>query len=95
MRKIHGAATNGAATFSKEKKKITYNNLIFFICLPLKKIGTPSNKYIYIYLYICSTFKQKKKKSPKKNFELKSEEKKICNRASPRPTQGKKAQHQP
>ena len=32
-------------------------------------------------MYICSTFKQKKK--PKKKFEVKSEEKKNCNRAKP------------
>ena len=30
------------------KKKIIYNNLNFFICLPLKKIGTPSK-------FLCQT----------------------------------------
>ena len=68
------------------EKKIIYNNLKFFIYLPLKKkIETPS-KFFYtnkikFWWIICSTFKQKEK-AQKIKFELKSK-KKNCNRASP------------
>ena len=64
------------------KKKIIYNNLKIFICLPFKKIlGTPSvfffffnaNKIKFCSI-ICSTFKQKEK-AQKKKLKLKSKKK--------------------
>ena len=35
--------SHNTLTLKKKKKKFIYNNLNFFICLPLKKIGTPSS----------------------------------------------------
>ena len=71
---VSGDATQSSGCSQEHpdlKKKIIYNNLNFFICLPLKKIGTPSK-------FLCQTnFELKSiKKKKKRNCNRESEKKK-------------------
>ena len=52
------------------KKKIIYNNLNFFICLPLKKIGTPS-KFLCQTNFELKSIKKKKKEIVTENLRRK------------------------